>query len=98
MSIFPLQGRYKPYRGAKENLRRKMLDEAATAHRIAEHVNKLVANNPDEIQQYMYASIARDLGVTTEEVRRAIPHGGYNGVTFGVRDLEREALKGYLKT
>ncbi len=92
MAALPLTAQFKSYRGSKENLRRKSVQDAFVAQRIATYVNGLVANNPDETQQYIFASIAHDLGVTTEEVRSAISDGGYNGITFGVREENRRAL------
>jgi hypothetical protein len=92
MAILPLTARFKSYRGSKENLRRKSVAAAVVAQRISTYVNGLIANNPREIQQYMFASIARDLGLTTEEVRSAISDGGYNGITFGVREDDRREL------
>jgi hypothetical protein len=81
----------KNYRGSKENLRRKTAQQNATGHRIARHVNTLVANNPAEIQQYIFAMIAHDLGIATDEVRSAISDGGYNGITICVtEDARRE--------
>lgn len=95
MSIFPLRAHQKVYRGAKEKLRREAAEVNAKRHRITEYVNSLAANDPREIQQYSFASIARELGVTDDDVRGAIGDGGYNGITFGVRDAEREALASY---
>ena len=33
-----------------------------------------------------------NVGVTSEEVRSALPDGGYNGISFGVREEDRRAL------
>lgn len=95
MPLLPLTPDFKVYRGSKENLRRKATEYNAIAQRVADHVNTLVANNPDEIQQYMFASIARDLRLTIDQVRSAIPDGGYNGITFSVLEAERQALARY---
>jgi len=91
MPNLPITPRFKHYRGAKENLQRKSHEAARTARLIADHVNKLIANNPDQIQQYMFANIAHDLGVTTEQVRSAISTGG-NGITIGVDEDDRREL------
>jgi len=54
MPGFPLRPNLKQYRGSNEKLLRKNREyHAAMAHRVAAHVNKLVANNPDEVQQYV---------------------------------------------
>ena len=92
MPQLPVQPRFKSYLGSKENLRRKAAEHNAMAQRVADYVNSLAANNPNEIQQYTFSTIARDLGFTTDQVRSAIGDGGYNGITFGVRKAEREAL------
>jgi hypothetical protein len=88
----PLAAQFDIYRGSKEYLLRKSAEKALVAERIATYVNGLVANNPDEKQMYTFASIARNLGVTSEEVRSALPDGGYNGISFGVREEDRRAL------
>lgn len=95
MANVPLTPNLRNYRGAKPNLQRKMAEFNARAHRIAEHVNTLMANNPSEIQQYMFGSIAHELGMTEDDVREAISDGGYNGITLGVRGTGREALVRY---
>lgn len=95
MSIFPIEPQLEVYRGSKENLRRRANEKNAIRHRVAEHVNRLAANNPDECQQYTFATIARELGVPVDEVRAALGDGGYNGITFGVRGPDREALARY---
>jgi hypothetical protein len=94
--ILPISPRLKRYSGSKPELMRKSLSEQAIAIKIAEHVNALIANNPSEIQQYIFADIASDLDVTTEQVRSAISDGGYNGITLRVREVDREKLKRYI--
>jgi hypothetical protein len=95
VSRFPIRPHLKSYRGSKDNLRRRAAEYNAKANKIAEHLNTLAANNPAEIQQYMFVYIARDLGFTTEEVRSAISDGGSNGITLGVREDDRRALATY---
>jgi hypothetical protein len=97
MANFPLRPHYKTYRGSKETIRRRVDDFNGKALRIAEHVNRLVANNPDKVQVYGFAFIAIDLGYSTDEVRSAISNGGYNGITFGVDEFDREALQRYVE-
>jgi hypothetical protein len=96
MSILPLTPNLRDYRGSKENLRRKNAEYNAMAHRVAEHVNRRIADNPNKIQQYMFANIAHDLGFTTDQVRAAISDGGYNGRTIGVTEDDRKELTLYL--
>lgn len=97
MANFPLRPRYKAYRGSKESVRRKIDEFNGKARRIAEHVNRLVANNPNTVQVYGFANIAIDLGYSVDEVRSAISNGGFNGITFGVNDEDRAALKSYVE-
>lgn len=66
------------------------------AQQIADHLNRKIAKNPAEIQQYMFASIANELGMPVDVVRSAISDGGHNGITLGVREDERQALARYL--
>jgi hypothetical protein len=80
----PVRPAFDDYRGSKENRLRKAAEFNSMAQRVADHVNSLAANDPHR-QQYMFASIARDLGLTTDQVRSALPDGGYNGITLSVR-------------
>jgi hypothetical protein len=48
MSLAPIVPRFRHYRGSKENVRRKVERFNATAQRVADHVNKLIANDPCE--------------------------------------------------
>ncbi|MCC8944199.1 hypothetical protein H8A97_03555 [Bradyrhizobium sp. Arg62] len=91
----PLQPRLDPYRGSKDNLRRKKVQHNAMARRVVDHLNTLIANNPADRQQYLYYYVARDLGLTAEEVESAVMYGGHNGITVGVTEEGRRALASY---
>jgi hypothetical protein len=94
LSDLPVQPRFRRYRGAKENLKRKAAEQSRVAQRIADHVNTEIANNPAEVQQVIFGFVANKLGITTEQVRRALP-GGYNGWTFRVDENDRRGLERY---
>lgn len=96
MPNLPLQPSLRNYRGSNEARRRKITEYNRVAHRVAEHVNRLIANDPKEIQQYFFASLAHDLGFDVDDVRSAISDGGYNGITFGVTEDDRKELARYL--
>ncbi|RWM94042.1 MAG: hypothetical protein EOR86_17805 [Mesorhizobium sp.] len=72
MPILPLVPHVRGYRGGKRDLQLKNAEVHMQARRIADHVNCLIANDPGELQQYFFTSIARDLGVSVEVVRAAI--------------------------
>jgi hypothetical protein len=93
MATLFLTAQFEIYRGSKQALLRKSAENALVAERIAAYVNGLVANNPDGEQMYTFDSIARNLGLTVDEVRSALPEGGYNGISFGVREEDRRALR-----
>jgi hypothetical protein len=63
--------------------------------RIAEYLNTRIANNPAPIQQYIFASIAHDIGCSVDEVRNFLSNGGYNGITIRVDEEARWRLSGY---
>lgn len=92
MVDLPLRPRLNAYRGAKPNMQRKAAEENLVAHRVCNHLNRLIANDPAEVQQYIFAEIAIDLMLPVEVVRRAIPGGGYNGITVGVRSSDRARM------
>jgi hypothetical protein len=95
MATLPFRPHLKHYQGAKENLRRKCAEENRARNKVAEHVNRLVANDPRELQQILFGYVAADLGVTKDQVRNAIGDGGYNGITFRVTERDREMLRQY---
>ena len=90
MATLPLEPHLKHYRGAKENLQRKYAEENRIRMKVAEHVNRLIANDPEPQQQYLFGFIAADLGVTKDQVRDAISDGGYNGITLWITRGSRE--------
>jgi len=96
MPYLPLEPNLKRYRGGNQNLQLRNAQANALAQRIADHVNRLIACDPHEMQQYFFAQIALDLGCTTEAVRSAISDGGYNGITLRVSKDDRCALARYL--
>lgn len=96
MTRFPVQPKLKQYRGSNARLQRKNHEFNTVAHRAAAHLNRLVANNDSENQQYMFADIAYDIEASVDDVRSAISDGGYNGRTFmGITEEERKALVHY---
>jgi hypothetical protein len=95
MAILPLRPYLKHYSGSQENPRRKTAEYNEMATRVVEHVNALIANNPDESQQYMFAEIAIDLGLTADQVRSAFSYVGRNGITIHLTEEDRVALARY---
>jgi hypothetical protein len=92
MTQLPLQARLQNIRGSTERARRRVIDHNAMARRVVDHLNRLIANNPERNQQYFWADIARELSLSPEEVERAVMYGGHNGITIAVSDEDRTAL------
>lgn len=95
MPNLPLTPHFKYYRGSKEKERQKAAEFNSMAQRVADYINTLIVNNSEEIQVYLFDTIASKLGLRTEDVRSAISDGGYNGRTFSVDDADRTALAIY---
>jgi hypothetical protein len=96
MPRFPLRPNLKKYRGSQERAAQKNREYNATARKVAAYLNRLVANNPDTTQQYMFEDIAQALGYSVDDVRSAISNGGYNGITFqDIDEADRRDLAGY---
>jgi hypothetical protein len=95
MAILPLRPCLKHYSGSQENPRRKIAEYNEMATRVVEYVNALIANNPDENQQYMFGKIAIDLGLTADQVRSAFSYVGHSGMTIHVTEEDRVALARY---
>ena len=94
---FPFRGTIYSYRGRDENKRRRTIEKNKCVEKIERYINEQVANNPDEMQQLMFANIALKLGIDVEIVRHAVSDGGYNGITFRVTDEDREHLERFKK-
>lgn len=95
MPNLPIKPNVKSYRGLKEKLHRRVEMRNRMAHRVIDHVNRLIANNPAEAQEYFFGTIAGDLGLTAEDVCAAITDGTYNGITLRVTEDDRRALSRY---
>ncbi len=95
MPLLPLKPKLKRYSGSQARLRQKAGEHNAMANRVADHLNTLVLNNPAEVQQYKWADVARDLGLTPDEVHSAIVGAGHNGIALVVTEDERRALASY---
>jgi hypothetical protein len=76
-------------------LQSKNAEANERARRIVDYVNHLIANNPEEQQQYLFAYIAMDLNVDVADVRSAIEAGGHNGISLRVTPEDRLALSRY---
>jgi hypothetical protein len=83
MPRFPLRIPVPPYSGANESRRQKYLDAVGLARRIEEYINGRQESGRSK-QMFPYSSIAHDLGVVKEEVRKLLqPVGhGRNGITM----------------
>lgn len=92
MAEIPLRPNLKRYMGSKPELQRRAAAQNAMAQKIADYVNRRMAVNPSEIQQYLFADIGREVGASADDVRAAISDGGHNGITLGVRGEARRAL------
>jgi hypothetical protein len=95
MFSLPVKPRRDSYCGSNAQRRRRAADFNDMAAKIANHVNAEIAKNPEEIQQYLFAMIANDLGLSENQVRSAIPSTGFNGATFRVSKEDRQALASY---
>ncbi len=95
MPSLPIRPNLKHYSGAKDSIRRKVNEHNAKLQRIADHLNRLIADNPNEMQQHLYGYIAIDLGVSLQDVQEASPEGGSNGITLRVRPEDRPLMERY---
>lgn len=95
MSDLPIRPHLKSYRGANPEKARKTAQFNRDAQRVADYLNKQIADDPAENQQHFFAEIGLKLHVSDELVRSAIPFGGYNGITIRVTPVDRERLEAY---
>jgi hypothetical protein len=93
--MVPLQPRIKKYSGSNERQRQKVNEQNSLHLTIVDYINGLVANDPEELQQYFFGDIALDLGVSVDRVMDAIKNGGVRGITVRVRQEDRPALARY---
>lgn len=93
----PLQPRLKDYRGADPKKRRKVAEHNAMAQRVVDHLNTLIANDLEPMQQYLWYDVACDLGLTADDVESAVMYGGHNGITVDVTEENRRAVARYKK-
>ena len=84
MAKHPIKITLRPYRGRKETLRQKWLQKLELAHVVEAHINDTVRNSPNQTIVLNYATIAADLGQSTETIRDLLfdIDGGYTGITI----------------
>lgn len=93
MAFLPISPKLDSYRGGDARKKRRRDEWNALANRIADHLNRRIATDPAERQQYLFHEIAGRVGCAVDDVRRAIGDGGWNGITIGVTDRDREMLR-----
>lgn len=92
MVTYPISVKGNGYRGNDPRKRAKANEENRIALELERHINKLLENQQEPIQSYMYHDIASDTGHDIETVRRlcfSIDCGG-NGFTVIKKGLTME--------
>lgn len=92
MTEVPLRGRGYRYSGRDEDKRRATAAKNRAVAEITRHANRLLADNPRELQQLSFHLIATELGYELETVRHAIGDGGANGLTVRITEEQRKEL------
>jgi len=95
MPNLPIRPNLKYYCGLKEKLYRKINQRNRVAYRVTDYVNKLIADNPAEAQEYFFDKIAADLTLTPNDVCAAITDECHEGITVRVTNEDRRALAFY---
>ena len=92
MLSYPVHFPRQFYRGSKDNLRRRAADANRLIKQVEDYVNAQGKIDPEPFHQYIYASIAHELGLDPNEVRRlCMVDGGHNGFTVLRPGLTLEA-------
>jgi hypothetical protein len=94
-ATLPIVPRLKSYSGPLPALRRQAAVHNLMAKRVTDHLNRLIANDPEEEQIYSYDSLAKALGLDALKVRSVISHGGTHALTVRVLPADRKALRKY---
>lgn len=96
MPGLPIQPHFKGY-GRSERTHERAAAFNHMAQRVADHIHKLILEDPASMQVYSFGQIALTLGLDVDDVRAAISGGGYNGISFGVDAADRDLLRGLVK-
>jgi len=89
----PFQARLDSMRGVAPHFRKDFIHGK---EKLERHLNRLIANNPNDVQQYVFASLAADTGLAPDFVRRCVSPGDSNGITLRVSAEDRKSLAHYL--
>jgi hypothetical protein len=83
MKVFPIHVPRSRYRGGKPSLRQKASDYNRDAERLEKYLNDRIQASPSSVQQYIYGSIAPDVGLPLERVQEILfgVDCGHNGLT-----------------
>ena len=74
MITYPISIPRTQYRGSKQNRRLAVAIENEQISKLEKYVNEMLLEQTDEVQVYHFHTIARDLGMDIELVRK---HGGW---------------------
>ncbi len=77
----PLRFHTKPYRGAKDALRREYAARIAATQKVENHLNSIMRDDPQIATVF---EIAEAIHIPEETVRKILMENGhgYNGITF----------------
>jgi hypothetical protein len=84
MPVYPFHVPRSRYRGNNPRLLRKAQRHNEIARACEDYLNRKVTGQRDDVQIYIYGFMARDLGLTTDEVRDVMSpvDCGHNGITI----------------
>lgn len=89
MVTYPISIKRSFYSGSSASKKAKAQERNRAASRLEEHINKQLRDQSSPVQQYMYHTIAREIGID-EGVVRALCFSidsGHNGFTAYRQDL-----------
>lgn len=95
MVSYPIYVARNSYRGNDKKKRAKASQDNQDAARIEEACNRLIQNQTQPIQSYLWMEVSRESGVDYETVRRLgySIDGGSNGFTASKPGLSQEEIR-----
>ena len=90
VAVYPIRVPWTGYGGSNSTKRRKIRRCNEIAQMCEEYINRKVQEGSEQVQLFLYAAMAHDLRLTTEEVADVMigVEGGHNGIM-----VRRELIK-----
>lgn len=96
MSQLPLQPKVDGYSGSDVRKLRKAREHNELARNVVDYLHRKLAHLPNGVHQFLWADIAHEMELSTDQVRSTVRYEGHNGITIKVIEDHRTFLNRFM--